>query len=116
MSPDQIGKDSLWAQAARFGDRLAEEQGIEAAVDAEGINIAELAHCAEQRALRALLKETGRHAELWAIRATGIPFEVPLDHGERLRLTFLTALYMDGLYIGWRARELAEAATPEEVA
>lgn len=107
MSHEQLGKDSLWAQAARFGDALAEEAGIEHATEAEGIEIEELAHCAEQRALRAVLKIRGRHHELWVIQSTGIPFPVALSADEREMLTSVTALYMDGLYIGWKARGLS---------
>lgn len=109
---EQIGKDTVWSRACRYGDAVAEEGGVEHATSKAGIDIAELAHVAEQRALRSLMLHTGRMAELWAT-SMGVPTPVALNANELEWLTIATALAMDGMYIGWRARGLHEDAARE---
>lgn len=100
----RIGPDSVWRVAARYGDADVEEAGIPETLRRQDIDSEEFLHIADQRALRVVLQMT---------RGIG-PHE--LDHLSAFALTqaeqqlhgFLTAAYMDGLYIGWRARRLAE--------
>lgn len=105
--------DRPWTQACRYADAVAEEGGIEHATERAGVDIAELAHVAEQRALRALMLHTGRLAELQAT-AAGNPTPIALTANESQWLMIATALAMDGLFIGWRARMLSERREEEE--
>lgn len=100
--------NSPWPTACRYADAVAEEGGIEHATEGEGIDIEELAHVAEQRALRSLMLHTGRLADLQTT-AAGVPTPVALNAAELEWLTIATALAMDGMYIGWRARGLTDA-------
>jgi hypothetical protein len=89
-----------WQEAARYTDAEAEEGGIEHVAANLGIEIETLTHVAEQRALRVILMEKGR--------LNYPPHAVRLTRDETARLALLTAMYMDGLTIGWRAHRLVE--------
>jgi hypothetical protein len=105
--------NSPWPQACRYADAVAEEGGIEHATAAAGIDIEELAHVAKQRALRALMLHTGRMME-FAATSLGIPTQLRLSPEEREWLIIASAIAMDGMFIGWRARMLTEAAEADE--
>lgn len=88
------------AQAAADNDSMAEEVGVEDAIGRIGLNVEDVRNVAEQRALRVILLRRGQ----------ALPRKlegVPISANERVEMLFLTALYMDGISIGWRGRELS---------
>jgi hypothetical protein len=99
--------DSVWKQAARYGDADAEEHGLEEAIRKQGIDFEEYRHLADQRALRnVLMRRPGFDP------SASEPFAVALDPLERVAHVAFMAAYWDGLYIGWRARGLADGPGP----
>lgn len=102
MSEQQHGRDSAWRLAARYGDADAEEHGVLECVRRQGVDTDEFQHIADQRALRIILQQRGiAPAELTHLQVFRL---TPLEQ-EIHKL--LVTVYMDGLYIGWRARALA---------
>lgn len=103
MPEQQRGPHSAWRLAARYGDADAEEHGLAECFHRQGIELEEVQHVADQRALRVILLRRGLSpATFDHLRA----FE--LTPAETQAKRELTAVYMDALYIGWRARGLAE--------
>jgi hypothetical protein len=93
--------DSVWKQAARYGDADAEEHGLKAAIRKQGIDFEAFKHLADQRALRnVLMRRPGFDP------SASEPFPVMLDPLEKAAHVAFMAAYWDGLYIGWRARGL----------
>jgi hypothetical protein len=94
--------DSVWKQAARYGDADAEEHGLEEAIRKQGIDFEEYRHLADQRALRnVLMRRPG-----FDPAALDQPSLVVLNPMEKTAHVAFMAAYWDGLYIGWRARGL----------
>jgi hypothetical protein len=89
------------AQAARDGDDIAEESGIEAAVSDLGLSFEDTRYVAEQRALRAVLIFGGRADELQTLNE-GDFRAVELTERERDQMKLLTAAYLDGICLGVR--------------
>jgi hypothetical protein len=111
----QDGPHSAWRVAARYGDADAEETDLFETLRRQGINTEEYQHIADQRALRVVLQQ--RPGFTPAILSTTTPEMVALDPLERAAHIVFQACYYDGLYIGWRARGLAEATlSPEDAA
>ena len=107
MSGEQHGPHGAWRTAARYGDADAEEHGLMAAVRKQGIDPEEFLHVADQRALRVVLQQrAGFHP---AMLSGSEVQAVALDPIERDVHRVFVAAYMDGLYIGWRARGLVDA-------
>jgi hypothetical protein len=88
------------AVAAREVNDRADERGLVATVRSYGLEAADLRYMAEQRALRALFASYGRNLQL----KHSTTFQLS-ESEERLMKT-LTSCYMDGLLIGFRAREI----------
>jgi hypothetical protein len=90
----------LLSQAAADNDAVAEEQGIEAALRSLGLTPEDVKEVAEQRALRLVRLLSGggpvREADF-----------ISLSPMQREFLAQYTALYMDGIAIGWRAANAA---------
>jgi hypothetical protein len=105
----QHGPHGAWTVAARYGDADAEEHGLLEAIAKAGIDTEALQHLADQRALRNVLMR--RPGFTPAMLSTTTPEMVVLDPLERAAHAAFTAAYYDGLYIGWRARGLAEGGT-----
>lgn len=107
----RIAEKHPLAEAARVVNAVAEERGLDAALEWLGIKIGpgELAYLAEQRALRAVAA-AGLNLNLGTL---GKPFDdqvaaailrTPLWRDEQM---LLVGLHMDGVVIGWKGRELA---------
>lgn len=97
-----------WKEASRYADALAGEGGLEHAAELASVEISELVYVAEQRALRALLVQTGRLGEVDVRNLSA----VALSPQERRWLRLATVVALDGLFIGWLAHKLA--TTKEE--
>jgi hypothetical protein len=101
IRPDM--RDHPLAVAAReINDELCEKYGLQGACEKCGLKLPDLIYMAEQRALRALFASYGRNLQLKRVDT----FQLS-ESEERLCRT-LTSAYMDGLLIGWRAREIYE--------
>ena len=98
------------AQAASDNDSMAEEIGLEGAVARVGLNVEDVRQVAEQRALRAVMVESGRLPELQRAhrQASNRPQGFALSRMERHKLAIYTAMYMDAITLGWRANDLAQ--------
>jgi hypothetical protein len=87
------------AQAAREVNDYAEKHGLEETCEHYGFKIEDVRYIAEQRALRAIWAFKGinlnsPHPMLLELRPQDLPIYIQL-----------TAAYMDGLVIGWRAKD-----------
>lgn len=98
------------AQAAADNDAMAEEGGIPMALQRLGLNVEDVMHVAEQRALRAVMVESGRLPELQRAHRMGSvrPQGFKLSRLEQHKMTIYTAMSADAIAIGWRAKELSE--------
>ena len=87
------------AQAARETNSYAETHGLEETIERYDLTMADVRYMAEQRALRAL----------WAFRGLNLNLREPtileLKPQDMPMYIKLTSAYMDGLLIGWVARE-----------
>lgn len=99
--------DNVFKQAARYGDAETEEHGLEEACARQGLDMAMLMHIAQQRALRVALMASGRPQPPAGLGE--VPVALSPDE-RRLIQTVLMPAYLDGIYIGWRARALHDAA------
>jgi hypothetical protein len=108
-----IPKDHPLTEAARIVNAYSEEQGLEATIAWLRINASagEIAYLGEQRALRAVAA-----AGLGLNMHEGTPLDehvartivgTPLWRDMRM---LLVGCYMDGIAIGWKGRQLADAA------
>lgn len=88
------------ARAAADNDAVSEERGPTAALSDVGLDIEDVMAVSEQRAIRAYLQMQGRPIPQSA------EF-VALSQLDKLSVMHLTALVMDGIAIGWRARAAA---------
>lgn len=94
-------KEHPLAIAARYNDAECEEHGIEPAIARLELEIEDVFHIAEQRALRLLWIELGRDM---AIFKNPYPIALgPFTTDERKRLVILQSAILDGILIGWRA-------------
>lgn len=103
-------------EAARIVNAMSEERGLEATLEwlDLGTGTGEVAYLAEQRALRAIAAQAvglnmGLNPGLDEATAQAI-VRTPLWRDMRM---LLVACYMDGMAIGWKAREIADA-TPNQ--
>lgn len=107
-------------EAARYVNSQSEEFGLEKTIEwlEMGVGVGELAYLSEQRALRAVAAAApggvnlgsgaihGLHADLMAMEI----MQTPLWKDMRM---LLIGCYMDGLAIGWKARELHDQAAQD---
>lgn len=100
------------AQAAGDNDSLAEEGGIHMALTRLDLDVEDVGYVAEQRALRAVMAESGRIPELQRAHRSGSarPQSFALSAMEKRKLVLYAAMYMDGIAIGWRAHQLSSPA------
>jgi hypothetical protein len=104
---EQAGPHGAWTTAARYGDaEIDEGHELFEVLRRAGIDTEAFQHIADQRALRSVLM--GRPGFTPAILSTTTPEMVVLNPLERRAHVVFTTVYMDGLYIGWRARGLVE--------
>lgn len=96
-------KDDPLAEAARNVNALADEHGLEKAVELVGLEVDKMLYVSEQRGLRVLAAQD----DAGPLNPT-IPTPMFLSPVQQLALVSLTAAYMDGIAIGWEARRLAE--------
>ena len=108
IRPDM--KDHPLAQAAREVNAYAEKHGLEETCEHYGLKIADVRYIAEQRALRALYAFRGINLNMTEPTILGL---MQKDIPTYIQLT---AAYMDGLVIGWRAKDfhINDACCPEE--
>jgi hypothetical protein len=108
---ESMAHDSLQrlARAGADNDAIAEERGLEAAIGELELDAEDVKHVAEQRALRAVMVESGRAGELAIAHAHGSNRAqgFSLSTAEKARLVFYTAVYMDGIALGLRAERIA---------
>jgi hypothetical protein len=96
-------RDHPLAVAAReINDELCEKYGLQGTCEKCGLKLPDIAYMAEQRALRALFASYGRNLQLKRVDT------FQLSDSELSLLKTLTSAYIDGLLIGWRAREIYE--------
>lgn len=97
------------AQAAADNDSMAEEGGIPMALTRIGLSVEDVMYVAEQRALRAVMVESGRLPELQRAHREGSvrPQGFKLSNLERHRMVLYQAMYADAIAIGWRANDLS---------
>lgn len=97
------------AQAAADNDSMAEEGGIQMALTRLGLNVEDVFYVAEQRALRAVMVESGRLPELQRAHRSGSvrPQGFAMSAMEKRKMMLYQAMYADAIAIGWRAKELS---------
>lgn len=94
--------DYTLAQAAYDNDDIADRDGYQAAISDLALSEDDLQYVAQQRALRAVLVQSGRADELREIHALGELATVDLSTDEQERLKALIPVYLDGICIGVR--------------
>jgi hypothetical protein len=92
------------AEAARYNDARAEDDGVQAAVAALGLDWDELTHVVEQRALRLVLLIHRGDAGLKEWMKSGEPARLTV--AERTDMMRLQAATIDGVTIGWAAHQI----------
>lgn len=95
-------------EAARNNDAIAEEHGLVEAAKRIGIDLEALMHVADQRALRATIAMSRGEKAMRSFAASKVTF-VPMNPDELALHQTLTAVFMDGITLGWRAKEIHEA-------
>lgn len=108
----RIDPDHPLTVAARYVNAYSEEHGLEETLRWLGldVDVGELAYLGEQRSLRAVAAAAlgmnlGTDSELDAATVRAI-MATPLWRDMRM---LLIGCYMDGISIGYKARELADA-------
>jgi len=94
-------------EAARNLDAIAEEHGLERTVEDLDLDLKAVLYVAKQRALR-LTVLTHRGAEALKQLNTGTTQAVSLSVIEQSMVMDYTLALLDGLVIGWKAREISE--------
>lgn len=93
-------------QAAREVNQYSETHGLEETCEHYNLKVEDVRYVAEQRAFRAIAASQGINMKT----------QEDLDRVMILpsQLIAFTAAYMDGLVIGWRAREIMEEENKEK--
>jgi hypothetical protein len=89
------------AKAARETNTYAEQHGLEATCEHYDLKVEDVQYIAEQRALRALYAQYGINLNSPKAMMLNLTTKQIKQH------ITLMAAYMDGLVIGWRAKEIA---------
>ena len=112
----RIAPDDPLAEASRMTNAMAEEIGLEATLKWLGMrtDAGELAYLGEQRALRAVAASPGLGINLGTLGAGGLDEQVARaivasELWRDMRMLMI-ALFMDGVAIGWKGRQLAAPA------
>lgn len=91
--------------AARYNDAEAEDHPLHKVIEKHGLDAAAYMHIAEQRAIRAVMMMSGQDpTKMSRSEVTAIEF----SDEQKALLPSLTSVYMDGIFIGWRANQLSE--------
>lgn len=88
--------------AARYNDAECQDHGLEGTITKHGLDLDDLIYVAEQRALRLVLIHSGRFNEINPTKATAIV----LNSAEQSEVERLIPLYLDAIFLGWRAKEM----------
>jgi hypothetical protein len=107
IRPDM--RDHVLALAARYNDAAAEEHGIEEAVKAMGLELADVFYLAEQRAIRVLgVVFPERFGHLLGNHPTSavLPW---LRDKEQVVFDAAKIAVLDGVCIGYKAKTIKEA-------
>lgn len=88
------------AISARETNSYAEKHGIEETCEHYNLNVEDVRYMAEQRALRVIYARRGINLNMKTHEILSLTLEEA-----NLQLSLMMA-YMDGLVIGWRAREI----------
>lgn len=104
-----IAADHPLAEAARFSDAQAEEaESPRVPIEQIGMDFEAVSYLAEQRAIRAFLAKHGRMEEMRQANAITRFSFMHFNVQEQEEIAWLTALYMDGMTIGWRGYQITE--------
>lgn len=98
--------DQPLVEAARYNDAQAEELGVPGTAGLMGIDLHALTHVSEQRAIKAMLVKLNRLDELKALQRTPEFKPLRFTPEQQEEIGFMTALYMDGIALGWKGHEL----------
>lgn len=90
--------------AARYNDAETEDTSLSEALERHGLDLNEIEYAAEQRAVRIVLLQNGRVDEARSTES----IEVHLNEQEQSLFHALVPLYIDAIFIGWRARSLSD--------
>lgn len=105
----ELDRNFALREAARYNDADAEEHGSSGkVVEAMGLDVAEVRHVAEQRAMRMMLVLTGRAGELRRATEYNELNAIPFNEREREQIETMTLAYIDGIAIGWRGNQIRE--------
>jgi hypothetical protein len=99
-------------EAARNLDAIAEEHGLERTMQELGLNLRAVMHVASQRALRLTILTTRGEAALKRLN-TGRFEPLSLTPAEHAMSERFTLAVLDGLVIGYKAREIDDANARE---
>ena len=94
-------------EAARYNDAQAEEIGIDRTIEGCGLTMDACIYVASQRALRAVMAMTRGEEYMRKYSTSPIQKLVPLSEEERYVVDDLTAVYLDGIMIGWKGHILS---------
>lgn len=94
-------------EAARNLDAIAEEHGLERTVADLDLDLNYVMHVASQRAMRLVILSSRGEAALKALN-TGKQEPIAFTPTESIMLERFTLALLDGLVIGWKAREISE--------
>lgn len=89
-------------EASRYNDAEAEDHGLREAIEKHGLDFDAVEYTAKQRALRVVLIQGGRQDEITTTR----PSHVTFSDAEMRLMEGLIPLYIDAIFLGWRAKEL----------
>lgn len=98
-------------EAARIVNAVAEERGLEGAIEWLGVDatVAQFGYLAEQRVLRVIAASSGYNMGTDPVRDEEVTKRITSDPAYREKAALLIAAHMDGLAVGWKAHELSEA-------
>jgi hypothetical protein len=98
-------------EAARYGDAQCEERGLATTITENGLELDAIMYVAEQRALRITIMVSRGPDALTAMASTGKFESVRLTASEQSMLEQFKIAYLDGLFIGWTARSIADRSS-----
>lgn len=102
---DAPSPDNPLLLAARYNDAEAEEFELADLFGRHGLELSEVEYLAQQRALRVVLMQSGRMEEF---RHQTEATTVNLSDVERNLMEAMVPLYVDAIFIGWRAKAIED--------
>lgn len=103
--PNAPAPDHSLLMAARYNDAETEDHTLSEALAHHELKIEEVEYVAEQRALRIVLMQRPGGFQFDPTQ----PVPVELSDAEQNMLDALVPLYIDGIFLGWRAREFEDS-------